>query len=133
MAVTREKFEELYQRALAAAGGPEARDFDSALKLFHEWAEGLYYLHYLKTNPTMMENGTLNPKLTLEKGPRYVRVVAESTGPLSRSAWAFVDKTTGNILKPAGWKAPAKGARGSIYEPTKWSGWISPYGPAYLK
>ena len=28
----------------------------------------------------------------------------------------IVDKTNGNVLKSAGWKAPAKGVRGSVYD-----------------
>jgi hypothetical protein len=32
------------------------------------------------------------------------------------SVHCFVDRETGAILKAAGWKAPAKGARGSIFD-----------------
>ena len=33
-----------------------------------------------------------------------------------RSAFAFVDKKTGDVLKPASWSAPAKHARGNIFD-----------------
>lgn len=46
-------------------------------------------------------------------GVKFVRVVA-TDGP-SRSALAFVERATGDIFKPDGWKKPAKGARGNIY------------------
>jgi len=36
----------------------------------------------------------------------------------ARSIHAFVDKETGDIYKPAGWKAPAKGPRGNITDPS---------------
>jgi hypothetical protein len=36
----------------------------------------------------------------------------------ARSIHAFVDKETGDIYKPAGWKAPAKGSRGNITDPS---------------
>lgn len=52
-----------------------------------------------------------------EEGPKYVRVFYGSDrqgGP--RYAYCFVEKATGNILKADGWKRPAKGARGNIYE-----------------
>ena len=44
-------------------------------------------------------------------GKRFVRIVMCSP---SRSVHAFVDLATGDLLKAAGWKAPAKGARGNI-------------------
>ena len=54
------------------------------------------------------------PKLSAMRGKRYIRIVSESPG--SRAAWAFVDQTNGDVLKCDGWKAPAKGARGNIYD-----------------
>jgi hypothetical protein len=52
---------------------------------------------------------------------------------MHRSAWAFVDKTTGDVLKAASWKKPAKHARGNIFD--EWNGLksVGPYGPAYLR
>ena len=49
------------------------------------------------------------------------------------SAWAFVDIKTGDVLKPASWKAPAKHARGNIFDKSNGLGSIGPYGPAYLR
>ena len=46
------------------------------------------------------------------------------------SVYCFIDKLTGDIFKPAGWRAPAKGARGSVlipesYTRSDWSGgWL---------
>jgi len=51
-------------------------------------------------------------KLTYKTGRRYARIMV-SSGP-SISAWGFIDMTNGNVLKAAGWKAPAKGPRGNI-------------------
>jgi len=39
----------------------------------------------------------------------------------------FVEKKTGDILKPAGWKAPMKGARGNIYQPESYKD-MDPHG-----
>ncbi len=47
-------------------------------------------------------------------GKKYLRVVS-SSGAHDRSAYAFIEVATGNVLKPDGWKGPAKGARGNIY------------------
>lgn len=46
-------------------------------------------------------------------GRKYIRIVMVVPGG-GRSVHAFVDKTNGDLLMPAGWKGPAKGARGNI-------------------
>jgi hypothetical protein len=72
------------------------------------------------------------PTLTVDKGGRkYLRIVRNERGQ-GRSVHCFVEKETGNILKAAGWSAPAKHARGNIYNenPAKCMG---PYGAAYLR
>ena len=54
-------------------------------------------------------------KLEPMGGPRYIRIVSEDK--TSRSSFCFIDKTNGNVLKAAGWKAPAKNfARGNIFD-----------------
>ena len=64
----------------------------------------------------------------LEHGTKNIRVVFTSNS--QRHVHCFIDKTTGSILKPAGWKAPAKGVRGSIYKPETYAhadaygGWL---------
>jgi len=70
--------------------------------------------------------------LTAEQGPRYIRVVKTVHGN-QRSAWCFVDRTNGDVLKCAGWKAPAKHARGNLTDPKNGLGLMSSYGPAYLR
>lgn len=56
----------------------------------------------------------------LEKGRKYHRIVQDTrnkqTGEMfdQRSVAGFLDND-GNILKAAGWKAPAKGIRGNIF------------------
>lgn len=53
-------------------------------------------------------------KIGIDRARRYIRV-HKTTGYGARSAYAFVDRLTGDVLKPAGWKKPAKGRRGNIY------------------
>jgi len=65
--------------------------------------------------------GNAAPVLTFMEGNRYVRLVKTSYG--QRSAFGFVDKQNGNVLKAAGWKAPAKNfARGNIFDPQNGTG-----------
>lgn len=49
------------------------------------------------------------------------------------SSYCFVDYETGDVLKCAGYKAPAKHARGNIFDEKNGLGSIGPYGPAYLR
>jgi hypothetical protein len=69
------------------------------------------------------------PKMEAMEGQKFARVIR--TGPAERSAYCFVEKSTGLIFKPAGWKGPAKHARGSIYT-AELSG-LTPYGAEYLR
>ncbi len=67
-------------------------------------------------------------------GRKFARLATVSLG--SRSAYLFIDLTTGDILKPDGWKSPAKGARGNIRAGSAdnwWNGACGPYGAAYLR
>lgn len=71
------------------------------------------------------------PKLSVEEGKRYVRIVRTDANGSSRSVHCFVDKTNGDILKAASWKAPAKHARGNIEQGA--GNAVTAYGGAYLK
>ena len=46
-------------------------------------------------------------KFYIESGRKYHKIVME-TNTQSRGVHAFVDKKTGDVYKPASWKAPAK-------------------------
>ena len=62
------------------------------------------------------------------RGSKYFKVEMLSHG--SRSVYCFINKRNGEILKAAGWRAPAKGSRGSVlvpdsYKNSDWSGgWL---------
>lgn len=50
---------------------------------------------------------------TMMDGSKYIRIVKNDSN--SPSAFCFIEKATGHILKPAGWNAKAKGIRGNIF------------------
>lgn len=54
-------------------------------------------------------------KFYFESGRKYHKVIME-TGAGSRSVHAFVDKKTGDVLKSASFKAPAKGVRFNLLD-----------------
>lgn len=86
-------------------------EFEAALDVFVEGANRLLDGGINKTSH-------LPKKITTEDGRKFVRlVVSEGPNQEARSAWGFIDKTNGNVLKAASWKAPAKNfARGNIYD-----------------
>lgn len=66
-------------------------------------------------------------KVTVKKGRRYVKVIRGT------SVYAFVDINDGNVYKPASWKAPAKHARGNIFNDDNGLDCCGAYGVAYLR
>lgn len=83
---------------------------------------------------------TLFPNLPSEKlsysvGKKYARFVRSIAGVPNGggSAYCFIDMNTGDVLKPDGWKRPAKHARGNLFDANNGMLHIGPYGPAYLK
>jgi hypothetical protein len=75
--------------------------------------------------------GPVNYDLEIEMGRKYMKLIMKS-GPSHSSVWGFVDKTTGEIYKPATWRAPAKHARGNVADPVTYQNyqWT---GPHYLR
>ena len=75
-----------------------------------------------------------NNSIEVRSGRKFDKVVSNG------SVWGFVAKTNGvlkgipyfvgDVFKPAGWRAPAKHVRGSIFSSkTNWFSWT---GPRYL-
>lgn len=107
----------------------ESNDFDSALKAFIADSQQKIDQRIMKRWP---EGAPVHTKETLEliPGKRFIKVVKRDVN--SRSAWAFVDKATGDVYKAASWAAPAKHARANIYDRESWKT-VDAYGPAYLR
>ena len=84
-------------------------------------------------NDKSYANVQFNTTLSIDpKGRKYIRIVrTDSAG--GRSVHCFVNKTNGDVLKAAGWKAPAKHARGNIHDEYNGMKWMGVYGPAYLR
>jgi len=55
-------------------------------------------------------NSSSDYKFYIESGRKYHKLIME-TGSGSRSVHAFVDRKSGEVFKPASFKAPAKGVR----------------------
>ena len=103
----------------------KAEGFDQAFKQFMMHAQKVLSDYMAKEFPTLPV-----AELKPQEGGRYVRITKEEG--VSRAAWGFVDKTNGDVLKPAGWSAPAKGARANIFDQSSWRN-VGAYGPAYVR
>jgi hypothetical protein len=86
--------------------------FDAKLKDFRDAVQVRQEDHY-RANYTNLTP----PTLVVKENARYVRLSWQGSG--NESVFCFVEKTTGDIFKAAGWKAPAKHKRGSIYSDQK--------------
>jgi hypothetical protein len=89
------------------------------------WLDGVRKIHsdYITENYTHLQPNVF----TLEEGGKFIRVVTSGTTGSHRSVYCFiakVDSTTkvlgtvkaGDVLKSASWKAPARHARGNIFD-----------------
>ena len=59
------------------------------------------------------------PVLSYTEGRKYCRII------LDRSVFGFINKETGDVLKAASWKAPAKTARGNLFDDNNGTGRVS--------
>ena len=91
---------------------------------------------YMATHYPRLPGEVLQPMV----GSRYIKIVRRSvefnpaTGrPNQSSAWAFIDRSNGDVLKAASWAAPAKVARGNLFDEKGGMGSMSNSGPAYLR
>lgn len=104
-------------------------DFDIHLSSFVKGCQEIVDHHFEENYPTLT-----SPELEFTTGQRYVKIAKHDRGIMSgTSVFAFIDQTNGDILKPAGWKAPAKHARGNIFDADNGLGKMTPYGPPYLR
>lgn len=101
---------------------PLTPEFVSWLKACQEILND-YYAKYSPNTPV--------PELCRELGKRYIKITEARRG--GTSVWAFIDTFNGDVMKPASWRAPAKHARGNIFD--EWNGmrFMTVFGPAYLR
>lgn len=66
-------------------------------------------------------------KFSFSQGKRFIKVIRGD------SVHCFIDRDTGDVLKAASWKAPAKHARGNINDKKHGIEMMEQYGPKHLK
>jgi hypothetical protein len=118
------KIAEMLTSAFPVKNVDKAEGFDHAFGQFVIAMQAM-------VNKYMEDEFPTNPKKRLEvsEGGRYVKIAVVDS---QKSAWAFIDKSNGDVLKPASWAAPAKGARANIFNQATWKN-VGVYGPAYKR
>jgi hypothetical protein len=106
----------------------QEQDFDKALKAFLKGSQQIIDDDFKRNYPNLKPS-----LLSIKPGKKYVKIIVTAQSGMSRSVWAFIDKATGDILKPASWKAPAKHARGNIFDQDNGTRSVTAYGPGYLQ
>lgn len=91
------------------------------LNLFEQGVQSIYHDYMDKSFPNQKEG------LYVTSGPRYIKFQR------GRGVQLFVDRTNGDVLKSATRRAPAKGARGNIFDEAHGLKRITPYGAEYNK
>jgi hypothetical protein len=106
---------------------PKMLTFDASLAGFLTRAQAMLDKHAEDNGFTFKDTLTVDPR-----GKKYIRIVSSGT---QESVFTFVEKETGNIFSPAGWKAPktkrANGMpdiRGNIFAEDYGISAINPYG-----
>jgi hypothetical protein len=91
--------------------------FEAALEAFRAASEEVLLAHFARMEFTFAVPFV---ETASRRGPKYVKLFRGETHtgnePRIGSIHAFVNIETGDIYKPASTKAPAKHARGNIYE-----------------
>jgi hypothetical protein len=105
---------------------PPNRNFETALASFMAQLSEMMNTHRKANFP----NITGDIKIGRDPGGvKFIRITKEDT---QKSVYCFVEVATGNIMKAASFKAPAKHARGNIFNANPLDG-CGPYGVQYLK
>lgn len=101
-------------------------DINTALDAYKTAIEEKIAAHWndYEYNPANM------PSIDYTVGNRYARFVKVERG-VSSSVHSFVDIKTGDILKAASYRAPAKGVRGSVFDLA--AGGFNHYGADYWR
>jgi hypothetical protein len=114
-------------------------NFETALTTFVTGCQNISDTHAKKWFPTAHEN--MPTTITIgDGGQKFKRIIRGDAG--QRSVHCFIaiedgfNKKMGNwkagdVLKADGWKAPARGARGNIFDDKNGLGRMNEYGAAY--
>lgn len=103
-------------------------EFKETLNNFVEGVQAIFDMEKEKSD--LLSGKTLK----VEELKRYIRIsTIRNCDSLSESVFCFIDKTNGDVLKPASWRGPAKWARGNIFNEDNGLGSADYYGIKYRR
>lgn len=112
-----------------ATPGGTGEDFDFYLEQFEQTITRVMLDEFKRRNWTSDVRAF---EVEHESGPKYVRVVVRRLHGNSRSVYAFVEKATGDVYYPAGWKGPQRKGkqpvRANIYDQASINAVVLPFG-----
>lgn len=112
-------------------------DFDARLAKFIEGCEGIREAHWARNYPNVTRE-----RLTAQVTPRFIKVWTTQPDGTNQSIYCFIARedfstkglgfvSKGDVMKPAGVKTPARGARGNIFADDGGLGRMGAFGPEY--
>jgi len=94
--------------------------------------KGYKWIYYLEPSVGGKYVKLVSGSMIVDLDSKYTNKNPEPKDFNSRSVWAFINKETGDVYKPASWNAPAKHARANIFDKETWKN-VTAQGPNYLK
>jgi hypothetical protein len=102
--------------------------FKMALITFVEGCQNIHTDYMARQFPNLTPD-----EISFKPGKRYVKIIRRRVDGTQGSVHCFVDMLNGDVLKAASWRAPAKHARGNIFDEYDGLRNMNEYGPAYLR
>lgn len=99
------------------------------LARIQEWADALVASYAARWPNDDAAEVVARYSIEVEPLRKYWRIVQAGQGGGGRSVHAFVDPTNGDVLKAAGWKAPAKGVRYNLLDDDSFARMVSKVDP----
>ncbi len=129
------KIEELEKNQLLTVNDMNEAKFRKTMEEFRQEIETMCRKPYVDGELTYMKPEELH--IDLEYGSKNVRIVKREQRegeerPNHRSAFGFVEISSGNILKANGWKSPHPTPRGNIYSPDRMKS-VTEHGIVHLR
>jgi len=113
----------------------DSKNIDKAAKMLVKGVQKKIIDYFKKSLPNLEPD-----VLEIKKGKRYIKIIRKNVfdgKTQGGSVFLFLDtkkgNTFGDILKAASWRAPAKHARGNVFDGNWGVGSVGVYGPAYLR
>ena len=121
-----------YEESFGRGPAPTPKGYDAAMKKMLKYMQGKAENYYKTELPKLYDMGAWEYPDLLRPGIKFDKIVNVRNKRAGAVSF-FVDRATGDIYKPASFRAPAKGVRGNIFKSDTWKkydvhgGWLYRY------